>query len=74
MKRGEKVFHLHYAIMGFQITYCTKTITVHFRLHENSATRAHLSEEVGLHSEQEALLASKWRERNIKKNSSPRFL
>lgn len=51
MKRGEKVFHLHYAIMGFQITYCTKTITVHFSLHENSATSAHLSEEVGLHRE-----------------------
>lgn len=25
----KKVLHLHYAIMGLQITYCTMVITVH---------------------------------------------
>ena len=71
IKKGEKkVFHLHCAIMGFQIIYYTKVITVNFSLCENSATRASLSKEVGLHREQEKLLGSEWRESsNIKEDN-----
>lgn len=65
---------MHYAIMGFQITYCTKVITVNFSLCENSANKAQSSQEVGLHREQKELLVSGWRENNnIKKDSSPLF-
>lgn len=60
--------------MGFQIIYYTKVITVNFSLCENSATRARLSKEVGLHREQEKLLGSEWRESsNIKEDNFPLF-
>lgn len=73
-KNGKKkVFHLHYVVMGFQITYCTKVITVNFSLCENSANKAQSSREVGLHREQKELLVSEWRENNNIKKTTPLF-
>lgn len=57
-EREKKVFPLHCAIMGFQIIYCTKVITVNFSLCENSAPGPSLSKESGLHREQKKLLVS----------------
>lgn len=59
-EREKKVFPLHCAIMGFQIIYCTKVITVNFSLCENSAPGPSLSKESGLHREQKKLLVSEW--------------
>lgn len=70
--RKKKVFHLHYAIMGFQISYCTKVITINFSLKRTQPTRFSPLKRLGCTEDKTRLLVSGWRgNNNIKKDSSP---
>ena len=63
---GEKALHLHYTIMGLQITYCTMVITA-------QPPGLGLSKDAGLHlwREQEKSLGSDGGESNSRKTGPP---